>query len=175
MSTLAKFKYQAFISYKREDDKWASWLQRKLEHYKMPVVVKRSDDSLPSYVRPVFKDTTDLSGGLLEKAIDEALIQSRYLIVICSPRAAKSPWVCKEVQHFIDSGREEFIIPFIIEGLPNSSNISTECFPKNLRELTGSRELLGININELGRDAAMVKVVASGKIARARPSTAVVC
>ena len=160
MATLTRYKYQAFISYKREDDKWASWLQRKLEHYKMPVVVKRSDDSLPSYVRPVFKDTTDLSGGLLEKAIDEALIQSRYLIVICSPRAAKSPWVCKEVQHFIDSGREEFIIPFIIEGLPNSSNISTECFPKNLRELTGSRELLGININELGRDAAMVKVVA---------------
>ena len=160
MSTLAKFKYQAFISYKREDDKWASWLQRKLEHYKMPVVARKANDSLPTFVRPVFKDTTDLSGGVLETVIDKALSQSRYLIVICSPRAAQSPWVCKEVQHFIDSGKEEFIIPFIIEGLPNSSDLATECFPKNLQELTGSRELLGININEMGRDAAMVKVVA---------------
>jgi len=91
MTSLSKYKYQAFISYKREDDKWASWLQRKLEHYKMPVAVRRTNDFLPSYIRPVFKDTTDLSGGVLEKAIDKALRESRYLIVICSPRAAQSP------------------------------------------------------------------------------------
>lgn len=36
----------------------------------------------------------------------------------------------------------------------------TECFPRNLKELTGSRELLGININDMGRDAAVVKVIA---------------
>ena len=28
--------YYAFISYKREDEKWAKWLQDKLEHYKFP-------------------------------------------------------------------------------------------------------------------------------------------
>jgi hypothetical protein len=28
-----KMKYYAFISYKREDEKWARWLQRKLESY----------------------------------------------------------------------------------------------------------------------------------------------
>ena len=28
--------YYAFISYKREDEKWAKWLQQKLEHYKLP-------------------------------------------------------------------------------------------------------------------------------------------
>ena len=28
--------YYAFISYKREDEKWAKWLQHKLEHYKFP-------------------------------------------------------------------------------------------------------------------------------------------
>ena len=26
----------AFISYKREDEKWAKWLQKNLEHYKLP-------------------------------------------------------------------------------------------------------------------------------------------
>ena len=154
-----EYKYIAFISYKREDEKWAKWLQRKLEHYKLPTSVRKTNLSLPEWVRPVFKDTTDLAGGVLEKTIKEALNSSKYLIVICSPRAAQSPWVCKEVQEFIDSGREEYIIPFIIDGEPNSLNKETECFPKNLKDLSGARELLGININEMGRNAAVIKVV----------------
>ena len=113
-------KYQAFISYKREDEKWASWLQKKLEHYKIPSVARRQNISIPSFVRPIFKDTTDLSGGLLASSIEQALDNSRYLIVICSPRAAKSPWVSKEVQRFIDTDKVEYIIPFIVEGTPNS-------------------------------------------------------
>lgn len=155
-----EYKYLAFISYKREDEKWAKWLQHRLEHYKLPTEVRKVNPSLPELARPVFKDTTDLAGGVLEKAIKDALDASKYLIVICSPRAAQSPWVCKEVAMFIDSGKEEYIIPFIIDGEPNSSNIDIECFPQKLKELSGPRELLGININEMGRDAAAIKVVA---------------
>ena len=160
MRMKTNYKYLAFISYKREDEQWAKWLQHKLEHYKLPTSVRKIDPTLPERVRPVFKDTTDLAGGVLEKAIKEALDASKYLIVICSPRAAHSPWVCKEVQEFIYSGREEFIIPFIVEGEPNSKNEAKECFPQNLRDLSGERELLGININEMGSDAAAIKVVA---------------
>lgn len=29
-----QYKYWAFISYKREDEKWAKWLQKKLEYYR---------------------------------------------------------------------------------------------------------------------------------------------
>ncbi len=154
------YKYFAFISYKREDEKWAKWLQKKLEHYKLPTSVKKLNSSLPNKIRPVFKDTTDLSGGVLEKAIKDALSLSKYLIVICSPRAAQSPWVCKEVQEFIESGREEFIIPFIIDGVPHSKDKSKECFPNGLRELSGERELLGISIHDMGREAAVIKVIA---------------
>ena len=155
-----EYKYLAFISYKREDEKWAKWLQHKLEHYKLPTSVRKMNPSLPERVRPVFKDTTDLAGGVLEKSIKEALDASKYLIVVCSPRAARSPWVCKEVQQFIDSGREEYIIPFIVDGEPNSKDHDKECFPKSLRTLIGEKELLGININENGRDAASIKVIA---------------
>ena len=154
------YKYLAFISYKREDEAWAKWLQYKLEHYKLPTNVRRDNPSLPKTARPVFKDTTDLSGGVLEEAIKSALASSQYLIVVCSPRAAQSPWVCKEVQEFIDSGREKNIIPFIIDGEPFSTDIAKECFPQNLRSLSNERELLGINVNEMGRDAAAIKVVA---------------
>ena len=151
--------YYAFISYKRDDQKWAEWLQEKLEHYKLPSNLN-GRDSLPKEIRPVFRDKSELAAGVLADEIQKALDNSKYLIVICSPHSAKSEWVNKEVQAFIDSGRTDKIIPFIIEGVPNSNNDETECFPKAIRELPAEDELLGVNINEMGRDAAAVKVVA---------------
>ena len=157
-----KYTNIAFISYKREDEAWAKWLQKKLQYYKLPVDICKKHPKLEfsECPRHVFKDTTDLSGGVLAKAIKAGLDSSKFLIVICSPRAAKSEWVCKEVQKFIDSGREEYIIPFIIEGEPHAKIKENECFPSTLKSLAGERELLGININENGREAAAVKVAA---------------
>lgn len=162
MCTNSKYTNIAFISYKREDEAWAKWLQKKLEHYKLPIEIRKKHPNLEFSERPrhVFKDTTDLSGGVLAKAIKAGLDSSKFLIVICSPRAAKSEWVCKEVQEFIDSGREEYIIPFIIDGEPNAKNKENECFPEALKALTAEKELLGINVNEYGREAAAVKVTA---------------
>ena len=96
-------KYYAFISYKREDKRYAVWLQHKLEYYKLPVWIRKRNIDLPEKIRPIFRDVTDLSGGVLEKAIQDGLENSRYLIVICSPSAANSVWVGKEVQAFIDA------------------------------------------------------------------------
>ena len=152
--------YFAFISYQRKDEEWADRLRSKLEHYRLPSSVRRQDASLPKEIRPIFRDALELAGGVLAKEIETALQQSKYLIVICSPNSAKSPWVNKEIQTFIDLGREDRIIPFIIDGTPFSDNEETECFPPALRSLKDERELLGININEMGRDAAAVKVVA---------------
>ena len=151
--------YYAFISYKREDEKWAKWLQNKLEHYKFPTNLNGRTD-LPKNIRPTFRDVTDLNPGLLAEEINNALRNSEWLIVVCSPRSAKSPWVCKEAQTFIDLGRADHIIPFVIEGNPFSNDTVTECYPEALLNLTGSKELLAANINEMGRDAAAIKVVA---------------
>ena len=38
--------------------------------------------------------------------------------------------------------------------------MSTECYPEALLNLTGSKELLAANINEMGRDAAVIKTIA---------------
>lgn len=151
--------YYAFISYKREDEKWAEWLQNKLEHYHFPTNLNGRTD-LPHNIRPTFRDVTDLTSGLLVEEIDKALRSSEWLIIICSPRSAKSQWVCKEAQAFIDLGYSDHIIPFVIEGTPFSDNDATECYPQALLNLTGSHELLATNINEMGRDAATIKVVA---------------
>ena len=152
--------YYAFISYKREDEKWAKRLQHKLEHYHLPANVRKDNPSLPLSIRPVFKDTSELAAGVLADEIHAALDISKYLIVICSPRAAQSKWVGKEVQTFIDMGRSDKIIPFVIGGKPFSENPEEECFPSALLNLPKEQELLGVNINEMGRDAAVVKVVA---------------
>ena len=160
MKNTEGYEYYAFISYKRENVQWAKWLHHKLEHYRLPANIRKNNKDLPNKIRPVFQDSQELSGGLLSKSIENSLKQSKYLIVICSPLSAKSPWVNREVQTFIDFGREENIIPFIIDGTPFSSKEEKECFPPALLNLKGARELLGISINEMGRDAAIVKVVA---------------
>ena len=151
--------YFAFISYKREDAKWADWLQHELEHYRLPSNLNGRED-LPKSIRPVFKDTSELNPTCLPRQIQEALADSRYLIVICSPRSAKSEWVNKEVETFVGMGKTDCIIPFIIEGKPHSEDPATECYPQALRDLPANEEILGANINEYGKKAALVKVVA---------------
>lgn len=154
-----KFEYYAFISYNREDEKWASWLQHKLEHYKLPSNLN-GRAGLPKEIRPVFKDTTELNPGNLPQQIQEALDRSKFLVVVCSPSSARSEWVNKEVDEFLSLGRDANIIPFIVNGTPFSSEPSDECFPKAIRQMPPNQEILGTNINEMGRVAAMVKVVA---------------
>lgn len=151
----------AFISYKREDEAWAKWLQKQLQYYKLPTEIRKNPEyEFSECPRHVFRDTTDLSGGILEEALKEGLDSSKFLIVICSPRAARSEWVCKEVQEFIDSGRRKEIIPFIVEGQPYAENAKDECFPEALRKLKKEQQPLGISIKENGREMAVVKVVA---------------
>ena len=62
-----KYTNIAFISYKREDEVWAKWLQKKLEHYKLPTEIRKKNPDLEFYECPrhIFKDTTDLSGGVV--------------------------------------------------------------------------------------------------------------
>ena len=151
--------YYAFISYKREDEKWAKWLQHKLEHYKLPTNLNGRTD-LPREIRPVFRDTSELNPGNLPQQIHDALATSKHLIVICSPRSAQSEWVNREVEAFIAMGKQNCIIPFIIDGRPYAEDSVEECFPLAIRDLPKEQELLGANVNEMGRDAAAVKTVA---------------
>jgi len=155
----SNYKYYAFISYHRKDKKWAQWLQKQLEHYKLPVNISKQHPNIPKSLKPIFRDTTDLNGARLQESLLQALASSKYLIVICSPTSSKSRWVNSESRYFIENNREDFIIPFIVDGQPFSNDISSECFPECVRQLRGERELLGINVNDNGREAAVVRVI----------------
>ena len=156
-----KFEYFAFISYKEEDAEWAKWLQHELENYKLPTDIRQNMPELPEQISPVYEYKSEASGGRLKEVIWRGLISSKFLIVICSPRATKSEWINNGIRYFVDSGREEYIIPFIVEGKPKAPNLEEECFPDALMELKGDRELRGIHIDEMGQDAAAVKVVST--------------
>ena len=166
-SRVSPYTYYAFICYNNVDGDWAEWLQRRIEKFRFPQEVLRLHPELPEVISPIFMDKTDLIGGVLSRKIKEGLDSSRSLVVICSPHAAQSEWVGDEVQHFIDAGRAEDIIPFIIEGEPYSSAPDKQCFPPPLLALKGQdagmggKEITGIRINESGRDVAVCKVVAS--------------
>ena len=150
----------AFISYKREDERWAKWLQRKLEHYRIPSVVCQENPNAPKKLRPIFRDKTDLTSGTLEGGLRQALLDSHYLIVICSPNATKSNYVNLEAQTFVDAGRAADIIPFIIQGVPYAEDKEQECYPEALLNLPKEHELLGVNIQEVGKQKALVRVAA---------------
>jgi len=53
------YKYKAFISYSHADEKWARWLHRSLENYRVPKrLVGRQTDmgKVPTRLAPVFRD-----------------------------------------------------------------------------------------------------------------------
>lgn len=157
--------YFAFISYSSKDIEWGKRIQRKLEHYRLPVGVcrKYGYDRIP--VKPVFFAPSDIQPGGLNEELKERLRASRNLIVICSPNSATSEWVGKEIRFFHELGRTDHIHFFIVEGVPHSGQKDTECFNPVIKEL-GIPEILGANIHEkifkwsrLNRERAYVQLI----------------
>lgn len=158
-----KYKRYAFISYSHKDVKEAKWLHKHLEYYKLPSDIFNEYDENNRYLRPVFRDKEDIGTGVLKSVLRKELEVSKYLIVICSPNSAQSTYVSQEAQVFIDQGRIKHIIPYIIDGIPKSGG-AKECFPKSLIthiENFPDDELLGANINEVGRQKAFIRIVSS--------------
>jgi hypothetical protein len=154
-----RFEYYAFISYAHSDVRWARWLHRKLESYHIPTVIRRQMPHLPTRIRPIFLDTADLSSGILRESLRHELVDSRYLVVICSPHSATSEWVNKEVEAYIELGRADRVLPFIVDGEPYANDPVKECFPPVLRSVEG--DVLGLSVQKFGKTQALVKVVAA--------------
>jgi hypothetical protein len=136
-------KYWAFLSYSHTDKKWGDWLHKALETYRVPrrLVGKALRDwKIPERLFPIFRDREELPVSAdLSANINEALRESRYLIVICSPRSAQSRWVGEEIKTFKKLGRQDRILALIVDGEPNASDgkpgfkIEDECFHEAMR------------------------------------------
>lgn len=149
-----EFEYYAFISYKSEDDRWAKWLQRKLEGYRLPTIIANEKPELPKKIDPVFRYVTSIDLGVLSEVIKKGLQKSNYLIVICSPLSAKSKWVGNEIREFIEQGKKDKIILFIVDGEPYSDD-ERECYHPVIKE--EFPEMLGVNVYEEGDESKYFK------------------
>ena len=172
MADPAPFKYRAFLSYSHRDKAWGEWLHRALETYRIGRdLVGRTTPAgpVPKTLRPIFRDREDFSAGpSLAAQTIAALEASQFLIVICSPNAAKSEYVNEEVRRFKALGRGDRIIPVIVDGNPGDPD--SECFPPALRfkvgpdgGLTGERDepiAADARSSGDGKELAIGKVVA---------------
>lgn len=156
------FKYFAFISYSHKDQKIARKLHKRLESYHLPSALRKSNPKLPKKLSPVFIDEADLiAKGTLWTGIKANLDRSNYIILICSPSSAKSPYVNDEIDYFIKQGRIDHIIPLIVEGVPHSGDPGTECFPPAILSLPREQELLRIDLQKFGAYEAFIRVIAT--------------
>jgi hypothetical protein len=128
--------YRAFISYSHADARIAAWLHRSLENYRVPQRLHGKPGeygAIPERLTPIFRDREELaSSGDLAARVQEALAQTEALVVICSPDAARSPWVDKEILAFKRLGRGARIYCLIVAGEPHAGD-ARECFPPSLR------------------------------------------
>lgn len=150
--------YAAFISYRHNpaDRKWARWVQRNIERYRVPARIRRKY-GVPRKLGNVFRDDDELpTASSLSQAIETALRRSRHLIVVCSRELPRSDYCASEVQHFIDSGRIDKITLLLTEGEPRDS------FP---------RALLGRTVLRHNEGGGEVEVPIEPLAADVRPTT----
>jgi tetratricopeptide (TPR) repeat protein len=128
-------KFRAFISYSHADEQWGAWLQRSLERFRAPkeFAARLKEAGKPFRLAPVFRDREDLPvAGNLNDAIQKALADSEFQIVLCSPNAAKSRWVNEEIKLFTRLHGPGRTFAIVVAGEPGSGG-DTECFPPALR------------------------------------------
>lgn len=134
-------RYYAFLSYSHKDKELADWLHAELERFRVPHSLAgklTANGVVPRRLSPVFRDQQDLSaGGELADEIKAALAASQFLIVLCSPTAAKSRWTNQEIESFKRTRPEGCVLAAVVAGEPFASDFpgreKEECFPPALR------------------------------------------
>ena len=82
------FKYRAFISYSHRDERWASWLHKSLETYRVPKHLVGTDHRVgvvPARFAPIFRDRDELAtatnlGDDADRALRAVAVPDRHLL-----------------------------------------------------------------------------------------------
>jgi WD40 repeat protein len=149
----AKPRYDAFISYSRQNETFANKLEEALESYKPP-----KDLAVPQHHLNVFRDKNDFTAGEYYQKLDAVLTDSECLIVICSPEARASKYVNDEIRRFAQKKGSQRIIPVLFSGIPNNEIKSGQekemAFPEALCDVLQ----MPLAVNYLGFDLRKNKI-----------------
>src|SRR3954452_11733608 len=137
----AASRYYAFLSYSHKDEELAEWLHCELEKFRVPSALAgrlTANGVIPKRLTPIFRDEHEVSAADdLSDEIESAIGSSQFMIVLCSPEAARSRWTNAEVELFNRTGREGCLLAAVASGEPFASDMpgreSEECFPPALR------------------------------------------
>ena len=147
-------RYDAFISYSHsEPDAFvAGKLHTMLEHYKVPKKIQ--EISGKKKIERVFRDREELPlSANLAMGICEALENSEYLIVICSPRSVKSEWVQREIETFLLTHTKDKVLTLLAEGEPEVAFPDSLCYEeKILHRPDGKAETVRERIEPMAAD-----------------------
>jgi len=161
---MTQFKYNAFISYSHSDEKWAKWLHKALETYRIPKRVAEKYGLTSRRLAPIFRDRDELATSSdLSRSIIEALQDSAFMVVVCSSAAVRSRWVNEEITRFRELGRADRILACVVDGrapdvFPPAFDTAMEPLACDLRDEADGRKdgllklvagLLGVSYDEL--------------------------
>lgn len=135
-------RYFAFLSYSHRDEELAEWLHSQIEAFRVPggLAGRLTENGvIPKRLTPIFRDQHELAAADdLGEEIQEALTNSQFLIVLCSPAAAKSRWTNAEIETFKRTRPDGCVLAAIGAGDPFASEVpgreEEECFPPALRQ-----------------------------------------
>lgn len=113
--------YFSFISYRGCDYKIAKKLETKFLNYKLPSNCLNPIDKDDRTMRRVFRDRNNLRGGKLLPQIKEAIDDSMFVVLVCTPNMTKTEdrenYVNDEIEYLIKTNRiDSCLIPLVYEG-----------------------------------------------------------
>ena len=149
--------YNAFISYRHSqlDSSVAISLHRKLERFRLPTNLRKDYPKDKWKIERVFRDEDELPlADNLSDPIEEALKNSDFLIVICTPRLPESKWCAKEIETFKKLHGQDHILAVLAEGEPEDSFPEAICY-KEVEKVdeNGNRTVERVSIEPLAADA----------------------
>lgn len=112
--------FNAFISYRHSelDSQIAQRIHRQLERFKIPKAIQKTTGI--KKIDRIFRDKEELPLSVnLSDDINEALIHSDFLIVICTPRFQQSQWCMREIDLFLQTHSVERVLIVLAEGEPD--------------------------------------------------------
>jgi len=148
----------AFISYSHSDARFAAWLQRNLENFRIPPATMQKLELDGDRLGSVFRDVADLGAATkLTDALTDGLANSQALILICSPESVASKWVRLEVGEYRRlHGKNALVLPIVS---PTAGGLdAAQMFPEAL----GKSSPLAADARRSadGRKIALLKLVA---------------
>lgn len=114
--------FTAFISYRHQspDQEVAKWLHTAIETYRIPGPIRKQTGR--KLMGRCFRDAEELPlSPSLGDDIERALLNSDWLIAICTPRYLQSRWCLQELEFFAAHKGRDRILLVLADGRPAES------------------------------------------------------